>query len=122
MKTVFIISPLRGTPSQLAACKTDAERADLLEANIERAERLCHEVTVKHGHAAFAGHVFYPLFLDDRKPEERACGMKAGRAWLAKSDEAWVWGKEGASAGMVEDVAFATLNGVPVLYPPDWQE
>jgi hypothetical protein len=119
MKTVFIISPLRGTPSQLEKCRTDADRADLLQTNMEHAEALCHEVMTKYGHAAFAPHVFYPLFLDDRKPEERALGMAAGRAWLAKADEAWVWSRDGISAGMLEEIAACV--GVTVVYPEDWK-
>lgn len=121
MKAVFIVSPLRGTPGQLAACRTDADRADLLQTNMEHAEALCHEVMVKYGNAAFAPHVFYPLFLDDRKAEERALGMKAGRAWLAKADEVWVWSRDGISAGMNEEISYANTMGIPVIRREDWR-
>lgn len=121
MKCVFIVSPLRGTPSQLAECRTDADRADLLQTNMEHAEALCHEVTVKHGHAAFAPHVFYPLFLDDRRPEERALGMAAGRAWLAKADEVWVWGRDGVSDGMLADIVTAKESGITIVHPEEWK-
>jgi hypothetical protein len=119
MKTVFIVSPLRGTTTQLAKCITDEERADLFEANLALAESLCHEVTIK-GHAAFAPHVFYPLFLDDRKSEERALGMKAGHAWLLKADEAWVYLKYGASEGMRAEIALAMEQRIEIVYPAEW--
>jgi hypothetical protein len=119
VKTVFVVSPLRGTATQLAKCITDEERADLLADNMAMAERLCHEVTMK-GFAAFAPHVFYPLFLDDRKPEERERGMAAGRAWLEKADEVWVYLKHGASVGMRAEIALAMEKRIEIVYPPEW--
>lgn len=139
-KCVFVISPLRGTPEQLREIQDEIDRrvafagSDatvnvlevcaalrrvLLHSNMELAKRLCHEVA-RLGHAPFAPHVFYPLFLDDTIEDERNDGIECGRAIMVGFDEAWVYRKLGMSEGMIGDVSRAETFGVPSFTPPEW--
>ena len=52
----------------------------------------------------FAPHAFYPNFLDDTLPGDRAAGRQCGDAWLLRSTEVWVWDLWGVSQGMQEEI------------------
>lgn len=58
------------------------------EENIKRAEAFCKYVVLR-GHIPVAPHVYFPRFLDDLKPEERALGLEGSLALMDKCDEVW---------------------------------
>lgn len=76
MKKIFVCSPLRGD----------------MEENIKRAKEYSKEV-VSAGHIPITPHIYFPQFLDDRKPEERELGMFMGRELLDICDEMWIYGE-----------------------------
>lgn len=51
--------------------------------------------------AAYASHLFYPQFLDDRDEDDRAFGIAAGLAWAAKADLRVFYVDLGWSDGML---------------------
>lgn len=71
------------------------------EENIKRAEAFCKYV-VLNGHIPVAPHVYFPRFLDDLKPEERALGLEGSLALMSKCDEIWFFleDNENLSPGM----------------------
>lgn len=107
MRRIYVCSPLRGD----------------IEANIERAKRLCHAVILA-GHAPFASHVHYTAFLDDRIEAERKAGAAAGVAFLAVCHEVWVYADnlEGCTPGMRAEIANAMQHyTTKIVYrPPEW--
>jgi len=74
MRLVIVESPL-GTRPDGTRC-TAEEMAEN-----QRYARACMLDSLRKGEAPFAGHVLYPLVLDDATPEERKLGMFAGFAW-----------------------------------------
>jgi hypothetical protein len=58
------------------------------EENIKRAEAFCRYV-VTRGHIPVAPHVFFPRFLDDLNPAERALGLEGSLALMERCDEVW---------------------------------
>jgi hypothetical protein len=107
MKRVYVVSPLR------------ASKTRTLVQNTLLVKALCHEVALA-GHAVFAPHLLYPLFLDDTIPEERALGISMGLAWLDAVDEVWVYTLYGVSEGMRAEVAYAKALGKKIVYPIGW--
>ena len=106
MKRVFVCSPLRATEFRT------------MEEHIDIAKDLCHE-TVKMGHAAFAPHVLYTLFLDDTIKEERENGIQAGVKFLEVCDEIWVATKcGGISKGMQHEIDFCKENKIDIKFDP----
>ena len=87
MKTVMVISPFRASANRTR------------EQHLKHAKKLC-ELACRAGHAPFASHVFYPLFLDEDSERDREIGLGCEHAWLQLSDEIWVWDDWGISSGM----------------------
>lgn len=54
------------------------------------------------GEAAYASHLFFTQFLDDRVPEERAFGIAAGLAWAEAGDVRVFYTDLGWSDGMTK--------------------
>lgn len=102
-KRIFIASPLRG----------DYER------NMALARFLCQRVT-RDGYAAWAPHIFYTQFLDDRRTDDRAAGIDAGCAWLTAAHEVWVYAEnyDVCSVGMQAEVKIARIAQIPVRFMP----
>lgn len=94
---VVIVSPFRGDEMKnrryLIACMRDC---------------------IQRGESPFAGHLIYPLVLDDNLPSEREAGMAAGRDWLEKADVVAVYMDFGYSEGMRADVAHANKHKIKV--------
>lgn len=104
MKKVVIESPLSG----------DFAR------NLQYA-RLCALDCVNRGEAPYASHLLMTQFLDDRNPEHRKLGMKAGFAWGEAADLVVVYRDLGISHGMEEGIQRAKERGKPVelrVLPP----
>ena len=68
-----------------------------------------------HGKIPLAPHAYFPRFLDDNDPEERAEGMRLGNDWLLECEELWVMG-ETISPGMKAEIELAKSLGIPIQY------
>ena len=64
------------------------------------------EYALRCGMAPVVPH-FYALCVDDRNPEDRDLGMKAGLQLMDMCDEIWVFGTE-RSRGMLKEIDYAT--------------
>lgn len=114
MRRIYVCSPLR-----------DNHQFTLAE-NLAFATHLC-KVTTRAGYAAWASHAFYPSFLDDTNERDRLLGRAAGLAWLAVSDEVWVYADdiEQCSDGMKAEIEIAIKLAIPpkvVFMPPLWRD
>ena len=103
MDPVIVISPFRET-----ATRSRAE-------HLAHAKKLC-ELACRAGYAAFASHVFYPLFLDENSADDRALGLACEHAWITSCQELWIWDSWGISDGMREAIDFAHTWGIPTCY------
>lgn len=97
MKRVYVCSPLGGD----------------IPANLERAKQYASYV-FSCGAAPVVPH-FYALVLDDKKPEERKLGIRAGMSLLWLCDELWVFG-DSISAGMKEEIQFCRNLNLRIRY------
>ena len=59
-------------------------------------------------------HLYYPQFLDDNDPTERALGMELGLKALRACDELWIISPR-ISSGMSAEIKEAQKCGIPVL-------
>lgn len=99
---VFICSPLSGD----------------FEANRAKAEHYC-ALALRAGFRGFAPHAFYPRFLNEFDPAERAAGIAAGLEDLAECKEIWVFiplGLIKPSTGMQMEIDEANRLGIPFRY------
>lgn len=96
-KKVFICSPFRGDETK----------------NSMRAAGYCRKA-YEEGYLPFAPHLFFPQFLNEGSLAERADGIAMGMIFLKECDEVWVFGK--ATDGMMQEIKFATEQGVPVYF------
>lgn len=103
MKRVMIESPFR------------AISLDEFYTNLGYA-RAAVEHSLKLGEAPFAMHLFYPSFLHDGNPEERALGITCGQQWLRSAELIAVYGDLGVSPGMKSSIQLAESLGIPVEY------
>jgi hypothetical protein len=103
----MILSPFRG----------DQERN-------RRYALYCLRNSVLSGEAGFAGHLVYPLILDDNLAEERQLGMSCGQAWMEAAELVAVYIDLGISSGMEADIDFAIKHKIQVVYRtlPAWRE
>ena len=100
---VFICSPFAG----------DTVR------NILAAQGYCRKA-VAEGHFPLAPHLYFPQFLEDDDPEERAKGMTMGLSWLSECEELLAFGPP--SAGMKTEIAYAEEHRILIRYFPAEQE
>lgn len=107
---MFICSPLR------------PRNGHTFEDDIDLVRQLCH-VATQEGYAAFAPHLFYTLFLDDKSSKERALWMAAGHCWLRVCDVVGVYANElgECSEGMLEEITIARRQAVTpeILWMPE---
>ena len=114
---VFICSPYRAvlTPGE----RKTLPATELMELRGQRQmDNLITVLTscafaVAHGRLPMAPHAYFPRFLDDDDPEERAEGIRLGNDWLLDSEEVWVMG-ETVSAGMRDEIELARQVGIPI--------
>jgi hypothetical protein len=98
MKTVYICSPLKG----------DIAR------NIINAQKYS-QMAVDQGYCPMTPHAFFPLFMDDTNPEERAKGIACGMEMLNRSDIMWQFGEP--SEGMKAEIKWWNENKkTPIIY------
>ena len=84
-------------------------------ANIEYANA-CMLDCLNRGEAPFASHMLYTQALDDRIPEQRRLGIKAGLSWGRVADATVVYVDRGISPGMELGIALADVAGRSVEY------
>ena len=98
MKAVYVCSPYRGTPEEIAG-------------NVALAKRLSRKAALE-GCLVLCPHLTYPRFLDDRDTAEREIGIASGLKLLEYADEVWVADGK-ISAGMSREIARAGELGIP---------
>lgn len=87
--------------------------------------RACIQDTLRRGESAMASVPIYALTgaLNDLKPEERKAGIAAGLEWYRVAEACVAYTDYGISAGMMEGMARARDEGVPIevreLYPAE---
>ena len=84
------------------------------EANLFRARRYCR-FAVQKGFIPIAAHLFFPQFLDDDDPDQRALGLFMARVLLTKCQEVWVFGEE-ITSGMAMEITKARRRQMPIRY------
>ena len=95
---VYICSPFSGDP----------------EGNTEKAKRYCRYAT-QAGYLPFAPHLFFPLFLRDELPRERALGLSMAIVMLTKCSELWVFGDD-MTGGMAKEIRKAHARNMRIRY------
>lgn len=105
--TVYICSPLRPVSTGPIL------RANELIDNLKLAKDTCTFAALR-GCDPVAPHLFYPQFLDDNDPTERALGMELGLKALRSCDELWIISPR-ISSGMSAEIKEAQKCGIPVL-------
>lgn len=96
---IYVGSPFRG--EQLA--------------NIAYARECCREL-IYLGHHPLALHLHDTQFLDDGIDEERALGMKNGKAWLDICDCAIFFLDRGLSRGMIDEIEYCNRHDIQYYY------
>jgi hypothetical protein len=89
-----------------------------LEQNLVRARTYCRYVLKTDEFAnLFCPHLFYPLFLNEDDPLERAKGIELGVNKLWHSGQVWVFVSFGVlTSGMLQEIEKAIEFGVPQFY------
>lgn len=87
--------------------------AAVIAENVKFALR-CAMDCLQRDESPIASHLVFPLFLDDKKPEERALGIAAGLAWVRVADAMVVYMDRGMSEGMKRAIKCAEGVGVRV--------
>ena len=101
-KRVYICSPLSGN----------------IRHNMMMATEYC-KFAAEQGCIPYAPHVYFPSFMDDTDPEQRALGLSEGQLWLRMCSELWIFGNV-ISSGMRGEIETAIRIGVPIrLYTGD---
>ena len=95
---VYICSPFSGDP----------------EGNREKAKRYCRYAT-QAGYLPFAPHLFFPLFLRDELPRERALGLSMAIVMLTKCSELWVFGDD-MTGGMAKEIRKAHARNMRIRH------
>ena len=91
------------------------------ERNIEKARRYCR-FAVRQGCVPYASHLFFPQFLSDDDPAQRALGLRMGLIYLQGCTECWVFGKV-ISSGMAAEIKRAKECGIVLrLYTEQCKE
>ena len=106
-KNVYICSPLRPVSTDPIL------RANELIDNLKLAKDACTFAALR-GCDPVAPHLFYPQFLDDNDPTERALGMELGLKALRRCDELWIISPR-ISSGMSAEIKEAQKCGIPIL-------
>ena len=106
-KHVYICSPFRPVSTDPIL------RANELIDNLKLAKDACTFAALR-GCDPVAPHLFYPQFLDDNDPTERALGMELGLKALRSCDELWIITPR-ISSGMSAEIKEAQKCGIPVL-------
>lgn len=88
----------------------------------QRYARLCCLDCLRRGESPYASHLFFTQMLDDRSPEDRDLGIKAGFAWGVYADLRAFYTDLGWSIGMergLEECHERDLEHEERSLPPD---
>jgi hypothetical protein len=83
--------------------------------NVRHARNLCLRLA-RAGLAPFAGHAFYPEFLDDTRVEDREIGIACSHAFMRVCRAVIVYTACGYSTGMEGDMVEASFQGLPLFF------
>ena len=101
-KIVFICSPVRGNEKE----------------SIEKV-KFYARVAIDIGAVPIAPHLYFPMFLDEKKPAEKMQGIEMGLELMDCCDEVWLFGFD-ITSGMQFELEHARDTKVPVrLYDKD---
>lgn len=78
--------------------------------------RECLKDSLMRGEAPFASHLLYTQVLDDKDPEHRKTGIKAGHEWIPMADLLAVYTDRGISMGMVQGIIVAAQCKVKIEF------
>ena len=93
---VYICSPYRGD----------------IETNTANARRYCR-YAFDQGFHPYAPHLYYPQFLDEEKPKERAAGIHYALMQMWRMKEFWLFGDK-HTEGMKAEIELAVDLGIPI--------
>ena len=96
MKKIYVCSPYHG---------------DVIT-NVNNAQNYC-KLLIQYKYIPVAPHLYFPQFLDDRCPEDRALGIKYGLELLSECDALYIFG-DTISEGMQQEIAYAMSHNIPV--------
>jgi CxxC motif-containing protein len=82
--------------------------------NTMNAQRYCRFVYAL-GYIPMAPHLYYPQFLSERNPDERAAGTRYGKQEITRCKQLWVFGIN-LTDGMLDEIVFATKKNIPVRW------
>lgn len=86
------------------------------EGNTARARGYC-ALALAAGRIPIAPHLYWPLFLDDTDPNQRAVGLALALEDLARCREVWSFvPTTGPSTGMRGELAQARMRRMPVSW------
>lgn len=104
---VYICSPLRPVSTDSIL------RANELIDNLKLAKDACTFAALR-GCDSVAPHLFYPQFLDNNYPTERALVMELGLKALRACDELWIISPR-ISSSMSAEIKEAKKCGIPIF-------
>lgn len=102
---IYICSPLRPVSSTNPTLE--------LSANLRLARDAC-TLACYRGCIPIAPHLYFPQFLDDNDPSQRALGMSIGIQTIKHCDALWIVSKR-ISVGMSAEIKEAKKASVKVL-------
>lgn len=102
---VYICSPLRSVSSTNPTLE--------LSANLRLARDAC-TLACYRGCIPIAPHLYFPQFLDDNDPSQRALGMEFGADAICHCEALWIVSRR-ISSGMSAEIKIAQQFGVKVL-------
>jgi hypothetical protein len=94
MKKIYVCSPLKG---------------DIMN-NVRKAQ-LYSKFVASLGHIPYTPHIYFTIFFDDTKEEERCTCMKLALEWLVQCDELWFFGDK-ITEGMKGEIDLAKKLGI----------
>ena len=71
---------------------------------------------IARGKAPYIPHLTLPAVLNDEDPRERALGIELNCETLSRCDALWVFRRNGISAGMAAEIAYAGKCGIETEY------
>lgn len=120
MLRVFVCSPLRPVPPEWLLAKFPPDTwqyerwwQETYDKHVNMARGYCAQA-VAAGYRPYAPHLFFPQFLNERDPAQRAAGIEMGVAELLDCDVLWFWDEP--TEGMRHEIRLAIEKGIPVVY------
>lgn len=100
---IYVCSPYR------------AETDDEIKRNVKNA-LMYSEYVISEACVPLAPHLLYPRFLNDAVENDRTIGMICAHTLLCRCDELWVFGENGISEGMMQEIFEAQRMGMQIRW------